>query len=116
MGLFARIYSNYPLPDLPSPELQIEEFQTKDLDVGELFGRPPFYLITESGHLGVYPEDPEAKGFDVDDMHYSGTIRFYTIFPEESFQADRPKSEWWVEYEARFVGGKLISLMRVRED
>ena len=125
MSLFDTIQFQYKLPlpnnlvELTSAEIQSASFQTKSLDCGMTF-----YKVDESGQLfrerfeGEWQEgDPKAKsvmsriGFFTrtkewfEPENHTGVVNFY-----ELFQSDNNKNDYWVEYNATFVNGKICKI------
>ena len=125
MSLFDTIQFSHKLPlppdlgELTAEELQSSSFQTKSLESAMLF-----YKVDESGQLfrerfeGEWQEgDPKAKsvmsriGFFTrtkkwfEPENYTGVVNFY-----ELFQSDNNKNDYWVEYNATFVNGKICKI------
>lgn len=101
MSLYDTLKCHYPLPD---PELQDEEFQTKDLEA--MLNR---YLIDAEGklwrlHRGVdlFERNNPPEADKMEDTHYHGDIGFYT-----------DTKEGRVEYRARFTHGIVEWIRRI---
>ncbi len=114
MGMFDRLYVEAGLPlteelKALSIDWKAEEFQTKDLVC--FLGK---YKIQEDGTLWSFgyggidddlPPDDLEKTWSREDYH--GEINFYTGF------YDLDGSDWWVEFTAYFIYGKLDKLVLV---
>jgi hypothetical protein len=98
MGLFDRVYSEYPLPNIVDHEVgfvfgedgfdKTTEFQTKSFDrVSDK------YVISEDGRLTLYDKD----------IDFHGRIIFYTqvVFDDKIYTLD---------YHAKFTNGNLVSI------
>lgn len=114
MGMFDTLIVEYPLPDLPYPELQDTHWQTKAFDC--LLG---LYVIRADGtvaerHYDIEETDGEPnpttgmrpiKRLDTYTDHvledFHADVRFYEIWYTPDQQQE------WVEYSARFTDGKL---------
>lgn len=128
MGMFDTLLVKYPLPD---PEVQDNEFQTKDL---ESFMEE--YVITQDGRLKHQKYEYRAKertptGSWIDklpwmeridesleeiDLNFHGMLNFYT-----SVEVGREKNEngldnvkyKYYDYIGKFTDGKLVSVERI---
>jgi hypothetical protein len=121
MGMFDYINCKYPLPIADTQGLQ---FQTKDTDSQYL----DLYEIREDGTL--WHEDVERKWVEDKSallggymervsaewkpVQMTGEIRFYTSHgpmhkPGDGF------GQWWIEYSAYFVDGKLQSMNLIED-
>ncbi len=107
MGMFDYVKCEYPLPD---PELQTEEFQTKDFDCVM-----DAYIITSEGRLLLQPSQwVDISGQPLNDpgpptdIDHHGYLRFYT-------SRNGPHGRLWYEYSARFTDGQLVSIERIQE-
>jgi len=122
MGLYDCISSDYPLP-LPvdlgelTPELiQKSTFQTKDLE--NMMG---YYKIDSSGQLLIecleseWREGNKDSKSILDRLGYLETIKSWwepanlttTVVFYEFFQDDKNQSDYWIDYQAEFVSGKV---------
>ena len=122
MGLYDCISSDYPLP-LPAnlgelaPELiQKSTFQTKDLE--NMMG---YYKIDSSGQLLIecleseWREGNKDSKSILDRLGYLETIKSWwepanlttTVVFYEFFQDDKNQNDYWIDYQAEFVSGKV---------
>lgn len=90
MGLFDNVLVKHP----DYPELD-DNYQTKDFECRYL----NLYIITEAGRLvfqpGGFREDMEPV-----DQNFHGILNFYTIGEDDE----------WLEYNAKFTDGQLVSI------
>ena len=127
MGMYDSIICKYPLPlpeelgELTQTQIQNATYQTKDLDESL-----SLFKVCEEGHLwlekigGYYEKgDPKAKSiidrlgkFVQTDSTWirqdrTCTIQFYESFRVSEDQKDELNNDYWLEYEAVFIDGKL---------
>lgn len=125
MGLFSTIKFLYPLPlpadlgELKPEDIQNASFQTKCLECAM-----DYYEVDKDGQLfreereTEYVEgNPKAKSFS-DRFGYMKTVKSWlekrsdtcTVNFYESFQDDANQNDYWIDYIAEFVSGKLTSV------
>lgn len=135
MGMFDTVILEYPLPlpndlgELTAEMIQNASYQTKDLDCAS-----SLFKIDKDGYLwsehseGYYKVgDPNAKsimdrlgGFVrtsstwVKDTR-TCTIEFYEAFNHcEGGLFENFKNDYWLEYQATFIGGKVAKILIFR--
>lgn len=125
MGLFSTVKFFYPLPlpvdlgELKPQELQSTSYQTKDLE-----NCLDYYEVDKDGQLfreeresEYIPGNPKGKTFS-DRFGYIKTLKSWlekqsdtcTVNFYEAFQDDANQNDYWIDYLAEFVGGKLTSV------
>lgn len=105
MGLYDTLTCDYPLPD---PELQQEEFQTKDLECAldryRISTEGRLLRLSRKVDLFVKDRHPPSAAEPAEDMNYRGDLSFYTR-----------TAKGWIEYRARFTHGYLDWILRPGE-
>lgn len=125
MGLYSNIKFIHELPmpadlgELKPENLQTASYQTKDLE-----NSFDYYEVDKDGQLfreeretECVEGDPKAKSAS-DRFGYMKTIKSWmekrsdtrTINFYELFQDDANQNDYWLEYLAEFVGGKLTTV------
>ena len=95
MGLFDNLKCEYPLTEKGNQDL---DFQTKSF-----YRFMESYTITVDGFL-IH----DSKFWGETKVAFSGKIGFYS-----SRGNHKDKSFEWIEYQAKFVNGKLVEIQRI---
>ena len=89
--------------DMPLPEHQDGEFQTKDLECAM-----SHYRITKDGRLVREKASTfYADGLPLGDVNHHGFLSFY------DWWGDDRSSDNWIEYRAKFTDGKCVGIEKV---
>lgn len=125
MGMFdnVKFKSQLPMPadlgELKPEDLQTASYQTKDLE-----NSLDYYEVDKDGQLFREERECEYIAGDKngktlsDRMGYCKTVKSWmekrsdtcTVNFYESFQDDANQNDYWIDYIAEFVGGKLTSV------